>query len=140
MFAKFQRKFFRGNTMLRKISTVLICALLFSVSWAYAQEPTELGNSLDVCPKNSILLTENEQTRLIHFKLKSGQKCPMHKTPGGFAYIISGATITLITADGVKTPLTFKDGQTASYGVAEHIVEGTRGTFEAIFLEYKGSK
>ncbi len=113
---------------------ILWFALLGS---SYAQETSALGGSIDVCPKNAVLLTENELTRLIHFKIKSGQKCPMHRTPGGFAYVISGGTITLITADGAKMPISFKDGQTISYGPAEHVVEGTKGTFEAIFLEYK---
>lgn len=132
--------FLRTNKMFGKISNAILFALLVTAGGAYAQETNELGDSFDVCPKNSVLLTENEQTRLVHFKIKSGQKCPMHKTPGGFAYVISGGTITLITADGVKVPVTLKDGQTLSYGVAEHIVEGTKGTFEAIFLEYKTSK
>lgn len=117
---------------------ITISILWFALSGSsYAQETSALGGSIDVCPKNAVLLTENELTRLIHFKIKSGQKCPMHRTSGGFAYVILGGTITLITADGTKMPMSFKDGQTISYGSAEHVVEGTKGTFEAIFLEYK---
>lgn len=117
---------------------IMISTLWFSLlGSSYAQETSALEGSIDVCPKNSVLLTENELTRLIHFKIKSGQKCPMHRTSGGFAYVISGGTITLITADGAKMPISFKDGQTISYGAAEHALEGTKGTFEAIFLEYK---
>ena len=124
------------KSRIRMTMSILAFALLSS---SYAQERNALEGSIDVCPKNAVLLTENEHTRLIHFKLKSGQKCSMHKTLGGFAYVISGGTITLITADGAKTPVSFKDGQTISYGPAEHVVEGTKGTFEAIFLENKNN-
>jgi quercetin dioxygenase-like cupin family protein len=126
--------------MCKKILKASLFTLLVAASISYAQDTNGLADSIEVCPKNSVLLTENEHTRLIHFKLKSGQKCPMHRTTGGFAYVISGATITLITADGVKTPIVLKDGQALSYGPAEHVVEGTRGTFEAIFLENKTSQ
>jgi len=126
--------------MYKKILKASLFSLLVAACSAHAQEANGLADSTEVCPKNSVLLTENEQTRLIHFKLKSGQKCPMHRTTGGFAYVITGGTITLITADGAKTPIVFKDGQTISYGPAEHVVEGTRGTFEAIFLENKTSR
>ena len=126
--------------MVKKIFGTLLSSLLFIVFDLSAQELNGLAGSTEICPKISVLLTENEQTRLIYFKLKSGQKCPMHRTTGGFAYVITGGTITLITADGNKTPISFKDGQTISYGEAEHAVEGTRGTFEAIFLENKTAR
>jgi hypothetical protein len=123
--------YFQGShKMCKKILKASLFTLLVAASSSYAQDTNGLADSIEVCPKNSVLLTENEHTRLIHFKLKSGQKCPMHRTTGGFAYVISGATITLITADG----------QALSYGPAEHVVEGTRGTFEAIFLENKTSQ
>ena len=123
--------------MKRKIFALTITASLFlpglQVS-AHAQESTDL---LDVCPKNVVLLTEDDNVRFIQFKIKSGQKCGMHKSLGGFLYVISGATFNLIKPDGSKTSIVLKDNQALAYQPSEHILEVTRGNLDLLLLENK---
>ena len=121
-----KRKFFQLT-----ITTLLLC----SSNHVFAQQ--ESTDILDVCAKNVTLLTENDHVRFIQLKLKSGQKCGMHKSPGGFAYVISGASVNITKPDGTKTTLILKDSQAFPYTPEEHMLETARGNFDILLLENK---
>ena len=123
--------------MKHKISILAITAISILPSLqltAHAQSPSDI---LDVCAKNVVLLTEDDNVRFIQLKIKSGQKCGMHKTPGGFAYVISGASLNIIKPDGTKAAIVLKDAQSLPYGPEEHILEVTKGNLDILLLENK---
>ncbi len=124
--------------MKRQIFALTFIAALFLPSFqATAQQSQEALDILDACPKNAVLLTEDDNVRFIQLKIKSGQKCGMHKSAGGFTYIISGATINLIKADGSKSSVVLKDAQAFAYQPSEHIVEVSKGNLDILLLESK---
>ena len=123
--------------MKREIFALTITASLFLPGLQASAQAQESSDVLDACPKNAVLLTEDDNVRFIQLKIKSGQKCGMHKTAGGFAYVISGASFNLIKPDGTKTAAALKDAQTLPYPPAEHILEVTKGNLDILLLESK---
>ena len=123
--------------MKREIFALTITASLFFPGLQAPAQAQASSDILDVCAKNVVLLTEDDNIRFIQLKIKSGQKCGMHKTPGGFAYVISGASLNIIKPDGTKTAAAFKDAQTLPYGPEEHILEVTKGNLDILLLENK---
>ena len=123
--------------MKREIFALTITASLFLPGLQASAQAQASSDILDVCAKNVVLLTEDDNIRFIQLKINSGQKCGMHKTPGGFAYVISGATLNIIKPDGTKTAAALKDSQTLPYGPEEHIIEVTKGNLNILLLENK---
>ena len=94
--------------MKREIFALTITASLFFPGLQASAQAQESLDILDACPKNVVLLNEDDNIRFIQLKIKSGQKCGMHKSPGGFAYVISGASLNIIKPDGTKTATVLK--------------------------------
>ena len=63
-----------------------------------AQDPTKLA------PQNYKILFENSQIRVIDYRLKAGEKEPMHSHPYGvFVYFLSDAKIRTTFPDGTTS-------------------------------------
>ena len=123
--------------MKREIFALTITASLFFLGLQASAQAQESLDILDACPKNVVLLNEDDNIRFIQLKIKSGQKCGMHKSPGGFAYVISGASLNIIKPDGTKTATVLKDSQSFPFPPDEHIVEVTKGNLDILVLENK---
>ncbi len=86
--------------------------LLLLVSFAMsvgvsAQDPTKLA------PQNYKLLFENSQIRVIDYRLKPGEKEPMHSHPYGvFVYFFTDAKIRITLPDGTMTTNPKRAGDT----------------------------
>ena len=117
------------------LSLALTTLILYPSTHVFAQQDS--SDILDVCAKNVVLLTEDDHVRFLQLKIKSGQKCGMHKSPGGFAYVISGASVNIIKPDGTKTTVNLKDSQAFPYTPEEHMLEVVRGNFDILLLENK---
>ena len=124
-----------GDRKMMKFSA-LILGLAFTLS-VNAQDSKSGDDVVAVCPKNVTVLAETETVRMIHYKLKSGQTCGMHRSLPGLGYVISGATVNITMADGTKFPFASKDGQTVNITEMTNSDEGSRGTLEMIILQYK---
>ena len=70
-------------------------AFVVSTKIASAQDPAKLA------PHNYKVLLENGQLRVIEYRLKPGEKEPMHSHPSGiFVYFFSDAKIRTTLPDG----------------------------------------
>jgi beta-alanine degradation protein BauB len=74
----------------------ILMLFLFSLATSLAaQDPVKLA------PENYKVLFENDQIRVIEYRLKPGEKEPMHSHPSGvFVYFLSDAKIRTTFPDG----------------------------------------
>jgi hypothetical protein len=59
-----------------------------------AQDPVKRS------PKYYNVLLENKEVRVLEYRLKAGEKEPMHSHPAGVVYVLSGATLKFSYPDG----------------------------------------
>jgi len=91
-------------------SSIIIPLLAVACTIAHAQD------LVTTSPKYYKVLLENDQVRVLEYRLKPGEKEPMHSHPAGVVYVLSGA----------KAKFTYPDGRTE---------EKTASTGEAIWRE-----
>ncbi len=97
----------RGHLVAGLLLGCLVAILAFAVSTkiASAQDATKLA------PENYKVLLENSQLRAIEYRLKPGQKEPMHSHPCGvFVYYFSEAKIKTTFPDGKTVDASSKVG------------------------------
>src|SRR6266699_4804842 len=77
------------------MKTVILISLL-AVLWAtaHAQDPVKAS------PQYYKVLLENDLVRVLEYRLKPGEKEPMHSHPAGVVYVLSGATLKFSYPDG----------------------------------------
>src|SRR6266478_4463316 len=73
---------------------ILISLLAVACTTAHGQDPVTAS------PKYYKVLFENEQVRVLEYRLKAGEKEPMHSHPGGVVYVLSGAKLKFSYPDG----------------------------------------
>jgi len=66
-------------------TTILISLLSAICAAASAQDP------MTTSPQYYKVLLENDQVRVLEYRLKPGEKEPMHSHPAGVVYVLSGA-------------------------------------------------
>jgi lactoylglutathione lyase len=100
-----------------------------------AQDPAKLA------PQNYKVVFENDQMRVIDYRLKPGEKEPMHSHPQGvFVYFISEAKIKTTLPDGKTTENSSKSGDTVWRDPVTHMGENVGDSeAHAILIEPKGS-
>lgn len=64
-----------------------------------------------VAPKNTKVLLDNDQVRVIEVSLKPGDKLPMHSHPANVVYFVTGGKTKTTTADGKVTETEHKAGE-----------------------------
>jgi quercetin dioxygenase-like cupin family protein len=79
-------------------------------------------------PQYYKILLENDQVRVLEYRLKPGEKEPMHSHPAGIVYVLSDATLNFTYADGKTEDRTAVTGQTIWRGPVTHAVENTGET------------
>src|SRR5206468_4896166 len=75
-------------------TTALAALLVLLYTTAHAQDPVKIS------PQYYKVLLENDQVRVLEFRLKPGEKEPMHSHPAGIVYALGGATLKFTYADG----------------------------------------
>jgi len=73
------------------ILTSLVSAMCMTAS---AQDPVKTS------PQYYKVLLENEEVRVLEYRLKPGEKEPIHSHPAGVVYVLSGATLKFSYPDG----------------------------------------
>src|SRR5437763_13785003 len=75
-------------------ATILISLLVLLCPAARAQDPVKTS------PQYYKVLLENDQVRVLEYRLKPGEKEPMHSHPAGVVYVLIGATLKFTYTDG----------------------------------------
>ena len=89
------------------MKTTLFAALLtLSCTTAHGQDPVTTS------PKFYKVLLENDQVRVLEYRLKPGEKEPMHSHPAGVVYVLSGAKVKFTTPDGRSEERPATSGET----------------------------
>jgi quercetin dioxygenase-like cupin family protein len=112
----------------------IILTLLLAVSCvrAHAQDPVKLA------PQYFKVLVDNDQARVLEFRLKPGEKEPMHSHPAGFVYFFGEGKLKITYPDGRTEESVITPGETFWRKPVTHAGENIGKTeIHAIALELK---
>src|SRR5438445_9669535 len=103
--------------------TITLLSLLV-VLWtpAYAQDPVRTS------PQYDKVLLENDQVRVLEYRLKAGEKEPMHSHAAGVVYVLSGAKLKFSYPDGRTEEKAAASGETIWRDPTTHAVENVGNT------------
>src|SRR5256885_6358367 len=95
---------------------LLLSAICMVVS-VFAQEPVTTS------PQYYKVVLENDQVRVLEYRLKPGEKEPTHSHPAGVVYVLGGATLKFSYPDGHAEERTAATGDTIWREPVTHAVE-----------------
>lgn len=78
---------------------------------------------LQVAPKSTKVLFENDKIRVLEMKFKKGQKLAMHSHPANFVYAVTSLKFKSISQDGKAKIVKMKKGESSSSEPSTHAVE-----------------
>ncbi len=115
------------------MKTIILLSLLVVLSaTAYAQDPVKTS------PQYYKVLLENDQVRVLEYRLKAGEKEPVHSHPAGVVYVLSGAKLKFSYPDGRTEERTAATGETIWRDPTTHAVENVGDTeAHAITIDLK---
>ena len=106
-------------------------------------EPFKVPPDMDpvkLSPQYYKVPVENEYVRVLEYRLKPGQKEPMHSHPCGVVYVLSGARTRVSSPDGKTTEGETTAGEIVWRDPTTHAMENIGKTeARAIAIEMKGS-
>ena len=110
----------------------LLSLLVVLCTPAYAQDPVRTS------PQYYKVLLENDQVRVLEYRLKAGEKEPVHSHPAGVVYVLSGAKLKFSYPDGRTEERTAATGETIWRDPTTHAVENVGDTeAHAITIDLK---
>ena len=113
-------------------TTILMLFLAVLGTTAHAQDPVKLS------PQYYKVLLENDQVRVLEYRLKAGEKEPMHSHPAGVVYVLSGAKLRFSYPDGRTEERGAATGETIWRDPTTHAVENVGDTeAHAIAIDVK---
>jgi beta-alanine degradation protein BauB len=113
-------------------SIIFISLLVVLCQTAHAQDPAKTS------PQYYKVLLENDQVRVLEYRLKAGEKEPMHSHPAGVVYVLSGAKLRLSYPDGRIEERAAAAGETIWRDPTTHAVENIGDTeAHAIAIDLK---
>jgi quercetin dioxygenase-like cupin family protein len=114
---------------------VLILLLAMVGATASAQDPVKTS------PQYYKVLLENEQVRVLEYRLKPGEKEPMHSHPAGVVYVLSGAKLKFTYPDGRTEEKAAATGETIWREPVTHAVKNVGDTeAHAVAIDLKRSR
>jgi beta-alanine degradation protein BauB len=118
------------------VKTTTLLSLLFLICIAVsAQDPVKTS------PQYYKVLLENDQVRVLEYRLKPGEKEAMHSHPAGVVYVLSGAALKFSYPDGRTEERTAATGETIWREPVTHAVENSGKTeAHAIAIDLKKSE
>jgi len=94
-----------------------------------------------VAPKNSKVLLDNEQVRVMEVWLKPGESLPTHSHPGNVVYFITGGKTKTTFADGKVTETEHKADEAIWSDPVTHSNQNTGTALQkALVVELKAAK
>ena len=112
------------------ITGVAIGALMASVVFAISSRTTKAQDPVKQSPQYYKVLLENDQVRVLDYRLKAGQKEPMHTHAEGVLYIFGDAKMRTTYPDGRTEESAGGAGEAHWRNPVTHAVENI-GTTEA---------
>jgi quercetin dioxygenase-like cupin family protein len=97
-----------------------------------AQDPVK------VAPKQCKVEFENEQVRVLRWKVAPHEKTPMHEHPAMVSIALTSGNTRFTLADGKTRDIKAKAGQATWSAPEKHGSENLGGTSELIQVELKG--
>jgi beta-alanine degradation protein BauB len=117
-----------------RLPGVLMSFLAVLCTTAHAQDPVKTS------PQYYKVLLENDQVRVLEYRLKAGEKEPMHSHPAGVVYVLSGAKLKFSYPDGRTEERAAATGETIWREPTTHAVENVGDTeAHAIAIDLKTS-
>jgi quercetin dioxygenase-like cupin family protein len=111
---------------------ILLTLLTVGCITTYGQDPVKLA------PQYYKVLVDNDQARVLEFRLKPGEKEPMHSHPAGFVYFFGEGKIKITYPDGRTEENAITPGETYWRSPVTHAGENIGNTeIHAIALELK---
>ena len=101
---------------------ILIPLLAVACTTAHGQDPVTTS------PQYYKVLFENEQVRVLEYRLKAGEKEPMHSHPAGVVYILNDAKVKFTYPDGKTAEKPAASGETIWREPTTHSVENVGNT------------
>jgi quercetin dioxygenase-like cupin family protein len=115
-------------------TTIQLSLLAIFCTTAHAQDPVKTS------PQYYKVLLENDQVRVLEYRLKPGEKEPMHSHPAGVVYVLSGAKLKITYPDGRTEERTGTAGETIWREPTTHALENVGDTeAHAIAIDLKTS-
>jgi quercetin dioxygenase-like cupin family protein len=103
-------------------TTFLISFLAVLCTTAHAQDPVKTS------PQYYKVLLENDQVRVLEYRLKAGEKEPMNSHPAGVVYVLRGAKLRFSYPDGRTEERSAASGETIWRDPTTHSVENVGDT------------
>jgi len=104
------------------MKTLALFAALFIGLTAYAQDPVKTS------PQYYKVLLENDRVRMFEYRLKPGEKEPMHSHSAGVIYWLSGAKLRITFPGGKSEERKVVTGSAVSRDPVTHAVENIGDT------------
>ncbi len=115
-------------------TTTVSLILLMSCAAARAQDPVKTS------PQYYRVLLENDQVRVLEWRLKPGEKEPMHSHPPGVVYELTASKLQITTPDGKSVEASGTAGETFWRGPTTHAIENIGDTeAHAIAIDVKAA-
>lgn len=115
-------------------TTILISFLAVACTTAHAQDPVKTS------PQYYKVLLENDQVRVLEYRLKPGEKEPMHSHPAGVVYVLNGTKLKITYPDGKTEERGAITGETIWREPTTHALENVGDTdAHAIAIDLKTS-
>src|SRR5437879_10855902 len=113
-------------------TNILVSLVAVLCATALAQDPVKTS------PQYYKVLLENDQVRVLEYRLKAGEKEPVHSHPAGVVYVLSGAKLKFSYPDGRTEERTAATGETIWRDPTTHAVENVGNTeAHAITIDLK---
>ena len=111
------------------------------VAFAGAKVLAEPGSETDpvkLAPQYYTVRIDNDRVRVLEYRMRPGQKEPMHSHPPGFVYWLADARARMSLPDGSSSDVDFHAGDLTWRGPTTHAGENIGTTDEhAIGVELK---
>lgn len=112
------------------IAGIAIGALLATVTFAISSRKTTLQDPVKQSPQYYKVLLENEQVRVVEYRLKPGEKEQMHTHTAGVVYVFADARMRASYPDGRTQESSGGAGEAHWRNPVTHALENI-GTTEA---------
>jgi len=98
-------------------------------------------NPVTTSPQYYKVLLENDQVRVLEYRLKPGEKEPMHSHPAGVVYVLSSAKAKFTYPDGRTEEKTASAGRAIWREPTTHAVENVGDTeTHVIAIDFKSAR
>jgi quercetin dioxygenase-like cupin family protein len=117
---------------------IVLGSLLTRGAGATPPPTTEVQDPVKQSPQLYTVLLENDEVRVLEYRLKPGEKEPVHSHPAGVVYSFGDSTIRSTLPDGKTTETTGKAGSVFWRTPVTHAIENVGETeAHALAVEIK---